>query len=275
MFFCCPGLLKAHFVRWLFDRLFRTNERVKTGNNHTSPNPLQAGTDVSQLKNMRYVFMPAPKLTSILINHEQWYWSCKSSFLNMIAQASKAHVTSVLHKFTISQEIRCCITSNHWDFVWEIKYWGLQMLNIIIIFTFFLQNKKGRLTFYVFLCFLVWIHQFNWIFLLLLYDPMSLSSWYEVKAAQKNSQRSGPCLLKGGLRPENPSNRSFFSTRGKLLSPLHCSNSPTFVAGNEYFLLPCPKYIRSPDAVISRVDTALVWGQISFDQGIICFERNH
>ena len=210
MFFCCPGLLKAHFVRWLFDRLFRTNERVKTGNNHTSPNPLQAGTDVSQLKNMRYVFMPAPKLTSILINHEQWYWSCKSSFLNMIAQASKAHVTSVLHKFTISQEIRCCVTSNHWDFVWEIKYWGLQMLNIIIIFTFFLQNKKGRLTFDVFLCFLVWIHQFNWIFLLLLYDPMSLSSWYEVKAAQKNSQRSGPCLLKGGLWPENPSNRSFF-----------------------------------------------------------------
>ena len=29
-------------------------------------------------------------------------------------------------------------------------------------------------------------------------------------AAQKNNWRSGPCLLEGGLRPENPSNHIFF-----------------------------------------------------------------
>ena len=51
---------------------------------------------------------------------------------------------------------------------------------------------------------------------------MSLSSSYEVKAAQKNSRWSRPCLLKGGLRPENPSNCNFFRW-GKLLSSLHCS----------------------------------------------------
>jgi len=37
--------------------------------------------------------------------------------------------------------------------------------------------------------------------------------------------------------------------------------------------VPCPKYILSPDAVILRVDTALVRGQISLDQVIICFEE--
>ena len=36
---------------------------------------------------------------------------------------------------------------------------------------------------------------------------------------------------------------------------------------NERFLAPCPNYILSPDAVISRVDTALVRGQISLDLG--------
>ena len=34
------------------------------------------------------------------------------------------------------KESRCRITIDRWDFVWEIKYWGLQTLNIII-FTFF------------------------------------------------------------------------------------------------------------------------------------------
>ena len=37
---------------------------------------------------------------------------------------------------TFSQESRCRVTSDRWDVVWEIKYWGLRTLNIII-FTFF------------------------------------------------------------------------------------------------------------------------------------------
>ena len=50
-------------------------------------------------------------------------------------------------------------------------------------------------------------------------------------------------------------------------------NRPTYVAGNEYFLVPCPKDILSSHAVISRVDTVLVQDQISLSQGIICFEE--
>ena len=59
------------------------------------------------------------------------------SYCSLISQASQAHGTSVLCKLTFSQESRCRVTSNRWDFVWEIKYWGLRTLNIII-FTFFL-----------------------------------------------------------------------------------------------------------------------------------------
>ena len=76
------------------------------------------------------------------------------------AQASQPHVTSVLCKLTFSQESRCRVTSNRWDFVWEIKYWGLRTLNIIIL-TYFLWNKWRRLTFDVFLSFLAWIHRFS------------------------------------------------------------------------------------------------------------------
>ena len=66
-------------------------------------------------------------------------------------QASQAQVTSVLCKLTFSQESRCRVTSNRWDFVWEIKYWGLRTLNIIIL-TYFsikyinlaLSNKNSQ-----------------------------------------------------------------------------------------------------------------------------------
>ena len=87
------------------------------------------------------------------------------------AQASQPHVTSVLCQLTFSQESRCRVTSNRWDFAWEIKYWGLRTLNIIIL-TYFLWNKWRRLTFDVFLSFLAWIHRFSrFFFLLLLFDP--------------------------------------------------------------------------------------------------------
>ena len=60
-------------------------------------------------------------------------------------------------------------------------------------------------------------------FLAVIFWPLLLSSYYEVKAVQKNSRPSGPCLLEGGLRPENPLNCRFSSIRGKLLSSLHRS----------------------------------------------------
>ena len=66
------------------------------------------------------------------------------SCCSLISQASQAHVTSVLCKLTFSQESRCRLTSNRWDFVWEIKHWGLRTLNIIF-FTFFYKISKGDL----------------------------------------------------------------------------------------------------------------------------------
>ena len=41
----------------------------------------------------------------------------------------RRHVTSVMYIF--SREIRCRVTNDRWDFVWEIKYWGLRTLKII------------------------------------------------------------------------------------------------------------------------------------------------
>ena len=60
-------------------------------------------------------------------------------------QASQGHVTSVDCKCTLSQESRCRITGDRWDVVWEIKHWGLQTLNIIILYLFFYKIYKGHL----------------------------------------------------------------------------------------------------------------------------------
>ena len=60
----------------------------------------------------------------------------KLSFTKMYAfsQAFQAHVTSVLCKFTFSQESRCRVTSNRWDFVWEMN---------ILFLLFFCKINKG------------------------------------------------------------------------------------------------------------------------------------
>ena len=36
--------------------------------------------------------------------------------------------TRVLCKLTFSKKSRCRVTSNSWDFAWEIKFWGLRTL---------------------------------------------------------------------------------------------------------------------------------------------------
>ena len=50
------------------------------------------------------------------------------------SQAFQAHVTSVLCKFTFSQESRCRVTSNRWDFVWEMN---------TLFLLFFCKINKG------------------------------------------------------------------------------------------------------------------------------------
>ena len=78
-------------------------------------------------------------------------------------QASKAHVTSVWCKLTFSQESRCRVTTNRWDFVWELKHWALRTLNIIIIL-----NRGGSPLMYscVFWCEFVDLVGFVWLLLL-------------------------------------------------------------------------------------------------------------
>ena len=60
----------------------------------------------------------------------------------MNSQVYQAHVTSLLCKLTFSQESRFCITNNRWDFEWEIQYWDLRTLNIIILTYFSIKQIK-------------------------------------------------------------------------------------------------------------------------------------
>ena len=71
---------------------------------------------------------------------------------------------------TFLQEIRCRVLSDRWDFVWEIKYWGLRRPNIIV-FTFCYKINKGDLTLMSSCVFLVWSHRFSRFFWLFLCDP--------------------------------------------------------------------------------------------------------
>ena len=75
-------------------------------------------------------------------------------------QVSQAHVTSVECKCTLSQESQCRFTGDRWDVVWEIKHWGLQTLNIIILYLLFYKINKGDLPL-MYSSFLVRIHRFS------------------------------------------------------------------------------------------------------------------
>ena len=93
---------------------------------------------------------------------------------------------------------------------------------------------------------------------------------YEVNVAQKSSGGSGPCVLEGGLRPENPSNRRFFRPEANFYhryTAVNVSkrNISTHVAGNEHFLEPLgPKYLLSPDAVKNSTWTRGVGYEVKF-----------
>ena len=101
-------------------------------------------------------------------------------------------------------------TSNRWDFVWEIKYWGLRTLNIIILTYFSIKWIKETYLW----CGPVFVGVnstiYSGFFSCYCLNPCHSLQKYEVKVAKKNSRRSGPCLLEGGLRLKNPSYRSFF-----------------------------------------------------------------
>ena len=89
----------------------------------------------------------------------------------MNSQVYQAHVTSFLRKLTFSQESQFCVTNNRWDFEWEIQYWDLWTLNIIILTYFSIKQIKD--TFDMFFGLKSAISSF---FLAVLVWPMSLSS---------------------------------------------------------------------------------------------------
>ena len=103
-----------------------------------------------------------------------------------------------------SQESRCRVTNDRWDFVWEIKYWGLQTLNVTF---FFYKINKRDLPWMYSLCSLVWIKaSTSTVFFLgggggggLLFCYSRNFSLYEVLkgSTEKNSRRSRSCLLEG------------------------------------------------------------------------------
>ena len=55
-------------------------------------------------------------------------------------QASQAHVMSMECKLTL---LYFLARGDRWDVVWEIRYWGLRTLNIIIFYLFFYKIYKG------------------------------------------------------------------------------------------------------------------------------------
>ena len=63
-------------------------------------------------------------------------------------------VPSSRYYYHLTRASRYRITSDHWDVVWEIKYWGLRTINIIIFYllTLLQPNKEcsSLLYFFVF-----------------------------------------------------------------------------------------------------------------------------
>ena len=92
----------------------------------------------AELKLLTFFIQKTFMAINSIFNIQEWF---------LPSLASQAHVKSVSRKLTFSQESRCHVTSNRWDFVWEIEYWGLQTLNIIIFLTliFFYKINKGDL----------------------------------------------------------------------------------------------------------------------------------
>ena len=130
--------------------------------------------------------MPRPKNNSYkeFDNENKFLWLKNSppltiTFLNEPMNLSWTRIHHRHPKFTLwvryanltfLQESRCRVLSDRWDFVWEIKYWGLRRPNIIV-FTFCYKINKGDLTLMSSCVFLVWSHRFSRFFWLFLCDP--------------------------------------------------------------------------------------------------------
>ena len=97
----------------------------------------------------------------------------------------------------------------------------------------------------VFLCFLLWIHRFS-------------RCCYCVTPATPFIRRSKGCTEKQPVvRPEAKFYHRYTSVN------VEKRNISTHVAGDEHFLAPCPKYLPSPDVLISRVDRGR-WSEVKF-----------
>ena len=64
-------------------------------------------------------------------------------FFQTTGVSTQAHVTSVLCKLSHK---RAGVTSDRWDLVWKIKYWGLRTLHIILFSPFFCKIETIHIT---------------------------------------------------------------------------------------------------------------------------------
>ena len=109
-------------------------------------------------------------------------------------------------------------TSNRWDFVWEIKYWGLRTLNIIILTYFSIKWIKETYLWCVPVFYGVNSSMYSFYCL----TPVTL---FIIRS--KGSTEKQPVVRTLSTRrrfaARKPIESQIFSTRGKLLPSLHRS----------------------------------------------------
>ena len=123
--------------------------------------------------------------------------------------STRRYKLSVLCKLTFSKRVGCRVTSNRWDFVWEIKY-ILRSANAKYRYSylFFCKENKGDLPL-MYSC----IHRFSRFFLAVIVWPLSLSSSDSIRD-YPGCQRL--FMRRVGLRPHEAPRRPGAKTSGTL-----------------------------------------------------------
>ena len=165
-------------------------------------------------------------------------------------------------------------TSNRWDFVWEIKYWGLRTLNIIILTYFSIKWIKETYLWCVPVFYGVNSSMYSFYCL----TPVTL---FIIRS--KGSTEKQPVVRTLSTRrrfaARKPIKSQIFSTRGKLLPSLHRSKS----LKAKYLHACCwkwtfPQAMSKIPSFSRRLDTApghgrWLRGQISLDRGWLSQRR--
>ena len=170
-------------------------------------------------------------------------------------------------------------TSNRWDFVWEIKYWGLRTLNIIILSYFSIKWIKETFLWCVPVFYGVNSSMYSFFF----FGCYCLTPVTLFIIRSKGSTEKQPVVRTLSTRrrfaARKPIKSQIFSTRGKLLPSLHRSKS----LKAKYLHACCwkwtfPQAMSKIPSFSRRLDTApghgrWLRGQISLDRGWLSQRR--